>query len=114
MAMEYYVYILESLKTGRHYVGVTKHPAQRLKQHNAGSVPSTKPFRPWRLLGADGCLNLTTARGIEKRLKRSRNRNSLERFLRRASLVPTSDPQGRSPDSHKGGRDSSFGGDRDC
>lgn len=45
-----YVYILESLaEPGRHYTGITSDVAARLEMHNAGSVPHTAKFRPWRL-----------------------------------------------------------------
>ncbi len=46
----YVVYILKSLKDGRTYVGCTKDLNNRLKEHNAGEVTSTKsriPFILW-------------------------------------------------------------------
>ena len=45
----YYVYILKSNKTGKHYYGHSKDVHQRLKAHNSGKVRSTKAFRPWRI-----------------------------------------------------------------
>lgn len=45
-----YVYILESLaEAGRHYTGVTADVAGWLETHNAGNVPHTAKFRPWRV-----------------------------------------------------------------
>ena len=109
--MAYYVYVLESLKTGTYYVGVTHDPSQRLRQHNSGLVASTKPFRPWHLLGMERYPDLGSARTVENRLKGGKSRGSVERFLRRSRLVPTPDlaaaSWGRDPDS-------SGGGDRDC
>ena len=41
------VYVLRSLKDGRHYVGITSRPLdERLQRHNAGRVRSTKGRRP--------------------------------------------------------------------
>ncbi|HRO03855.1 MAG TPA: GIY-YIG nuclease family protein [Terricaulis sp.] len=45
-----FVYVLESEAEGRHlYTGLTDDIEARLKKHNAGAVPHTGKFRPWRL-----------------------------------------------------------------
>lgn len=44
------VYILRSLKNGRHYIGSTENIDQRLKYHNSGANKSTKPYRPWKII----------------------------------------------------------------
>lgn len=45
-----YVYILQSLIDGsRHYTGFTEDIDQRLDKHNAGEVPHTSKYKPWRL-----------------------------------------------------------------
>ena len=44
-----YVYILESLDAEHFYVGVTDDLLARLAKHNAGEVPHTSKYRPWRL-----------------------------------------------------------------
>ena len=44
-----YVYILESLDAGHFYVGITDDLRARLAKHNAGEVPHTSKYRPWRL-----------------------------------------------------------------
>jgi hypothetical protein len=46
LATKYLVYILQSERTARTYVGQTRDLAQRLRRHNEGMVPSTRPFRP--------------------------------------------------------------------
>ena len=44
----WYVYILRSESGSEHfYAGFTTNVEERLKVHNAGHVPSTKPYRPW-------------------------------------------------------------------
>lgn len=46
-----HVYLLESLKRqDRRYRGLTEDLFGRLKRHNDGEVPSTAPYRPWRLV----------------------------------------------------------------
>ena len=46
----FYVYILQSvLMPDRFYVGLTGDLKERLKTHNAGAVPHTAKFKPWRI-----------------------------------------------------------------
>ena len=45
-----YVYILQSeVEPERYYVGLTEDLRNRLPSHNAGRVPHTSKYRPWRL-----------------------------------------------------------------
>lgn len=46
----HFVYILQSLKDSRTYVGFTDNVGRRFKQHNSGQVKSTKHRVPFRLL----------------------------------------------------------------
>jgi len=48
--MEYYVYILRSVKNNDIYIGSTANFQKRLVLHNSGKVRSTKPYCPWVLL----------------------------------------------------------------
>jgi putative endonuclease len=43
------VYILESLDSEHLYVGITDDVPARLIKHNAGEVPHTSKYRPWRI-----------------------------------------------------------------
>jgi putative endonuclease len=45
-----YVYILQSLGADeRFYVGITGDLRSRLEKHNAGEVPHTSRYAPWRI-----------------------------------------------------------------
>ncbi|HIF71101.1 MAG TPA: GIY-YIG nuclease family protein [Dehalococcoidia bacterium] len=46
----FYVYVLESTKTQRRYIGSTQNVQARLEHHNAGHGKSTKSQRPWPLI----------------------------------------------------------------
>lgn len=46
----FFVYVLQSLKDGRTYVGYTYEINQRLAKHNGGQVKATKNRRPLDLL----------------------------------------------------------------
>ena len=44
-----YVYILESLDSEHFYVGITGDLRARLAKHNAGEVPHTSKYGPWKI-----------------------------------------------------------------
>lgn len=45
-----YVYLIQSTADpARHYTGVTGDLKARMARHNAGEVPHTSKFKPWRL-----------------------------------------------------------------
>jgi putative endonuclease len=51
------------------YVGFTTDIAERLKHHNAGHVPATKPYRPWRIKTCLAFSDENQARAFEHYLK---------------------------------------------
>jgi putative endonuclease len=53
----------------RFYIGITDNLDQRLKDHNAGKVPHTSKFAPWRLMVAVNFLEKSKAQAFEKYLK---------------------------------------------
>jgi putative endonuclease len=46
----FYTYILISELNNRRYFGSCEDLKKRLMYHNSGKVPSTKPYRPYRIL----------------------------------------------------------------
>ncbi|MGA3283284.1 MAG: GIY-YIG nuclease family protein [Verrucomicrobiota bacterium] len=66
----FYVYILQSESNARHfYVGSTEDLHARLKKHNAGEVPHTAKFCPWRIKTAVAFTNRERASQFECYLK---------------------------------------------
>ena len=50
MSKFYYVYLLVDVVTGTHrYTGITEDLHARLAKHNAGEVPHTSKFKPWKI-----------------------------------------------------------------
>ena len=43
----FYTYILQSVKSGRYYIGHTIDLDERLERHNSGKVKATKNKGPW-------------------------------------------------------------------
>ena len=64
-----YVYILESIDSGHFYVGITDDLRARLAKHNAGEVPHTSKYRPWRLRTYFAFSDAKLAVAFEKYLK---------------------------------------------
>jgi len=66
----HYVYMLQSVShPARFYVGLTADLEERLRTHNAGSVPHTSKFRPWRIETAIAFRDKTKAVAFERYLK---------------------------------------------
>ena len=66
----WYVYVLQSLAEPlRHYVGMTEDLQARLRCHNAGQVPHTSKFRPWRVETAVAFRSRDKAAAFERYLK---------------------------------------------
>jgi putative endonuclease len=81
-----YVYVLQSDKNGRHYVGCSVDPQRRLAEHNAGESQSTRGRGPWRLVHLEAYGTLTAARQREQALKRKKSAAYLSRLV--AGAVP--------------------------
>ena len=78
-----YVYVLRSLKDQRWYIGQTSLlPEERLKQHNAGQVESTKNRRQLELIYYEMYLDKDDAFGREKFLKGGSGHTFLKKQLK--------------------------------
>jgi len=79
--MSYFVYILRSDLNGRFYVGFSGAPDRRLKEHNAGKVRSTKPYRPWCLVYHERYDDAPSAMRRERQLKSMKSASYLRRLI---------------------------------
>ena len=62
----YYVYILLNEARTRTYTGVADDVNKRLGDHNAGSVKSSRPYRPYKIIHTEAFETLGEARQKEK------------------------------------------------
>ncbi len=81
----YFVYILQSLKDQRTYVGYTKDIRQRLERHNSGRVRATKYRRPLRLLFTESFLTSAEAKNREIWWKSGVGRKKLKELFEKNS-----------------------------
>jgi putative endonuclease len=77
----YYVYILlNEAKTGT-YTGVSDDVNDRLTEHNAGRVKSSRPYRPYRIIHVEPFETLSEARQKEKFYKSATGRRKLKEIF---------------------------------
>ncbi|NIJ41231.1 putative GIY-YIG superfamily endonuclease [Parvibaculum indicum] len=69
-----FVYILQSLCGEHWYTGVTSDVESRLRKHNAGEVPHTSKFKPWRIKTYVAFTDEKQATEFEKYLKSASGR----------------------------------------
>jgi len=74
----YYTYVLISLKDQKLYTGYTNDLKSRLKEHNNGTVESTKNRIPFELVYYEACLDKNKAIKREKYFKTGFGRRFLK------------------------------------
>jgi len=88
----YYVYILESLKNSRYYIGSTNNIQRRLEEHNAGKTKSLKYLRPLRIVFSRKCKDRISARRLEAKLKQYKSRSIIEQIVRDQNIASLEGP----------------------
>lgn len=78
----FFLYILQSEKSGRYYIGCTNDLSRRLIEHNAGKTASLKNLRPLKLVFQQEYREASLARRMELRLKKLKSRVILDRIIR--------------------------------
>lgn len=77
----YFVYIIESIKSKRRYIGYTSNIESRLSKHNSGGNKSTKPYRPYKLIYVEQCSTKTEASIRERKLKSYKNKSYIDKII---------------------------------
>ena len=80
------VYVLESQKQKRFYIGMCRDMERRLKEHNSGKTKSTKGFRPWHILFIEDYNTRDEARTRELYLKSGIGREYIKTIWSRSSV----------------------------
>jgi len=76
------VYVLRSLKNGKHYVGFTsKDPEERLRQHRSGSSQWSRQNGPLELVHKEMFDDKESAQRREKFLKSGHGRSYLKKLV---------------------------------
>ena len=78
----YYVYLLVDIATESHrYTGVTEDLTARLAKHNAGEIPHTSKFKPWKIETAIAFSSKEKAYAFEAYLKTRSGRSFSNRHF---------------------------------
>ena len=78
----FYVYLLESKKDKKFYIGCSSNLERRFIEHNQGLNTSTKPHKPYRIIYYEAYLNKEDAFIREKILKGQWGRKYINRVLK--------------------------------
>ena len=84
----FYVYILQSLKTGSYHVGQTDDLGGRVHKHNKGEVLSTKRLKPWTLVYYEKHETRSDAVVREREIKSRKKRKYIESLIHRGVAQP--------------------------
>jgi putative endonuclease len=77
----YFIYIIQSQKTSKYYVGSTAEITKRLREHNSGSTRSTKHGIPWHLVYQEECASKSEALFREKKIKSYKGGNAFKKLI---------------------------------
>src|SRR5438128_1895526 len=75
------VYVLRSLRNGRHYTGSTDDLNRRLLEHARGKTPYTRHGGPFELVHRESAQDRVSARRRERYLKSGMGREELRAIL---------------------------------
>ena len=79
--MSYYLYIIQSEKNGKYYIGSSQDPIVRLQQHNWSRTPSTKTGIPWKLVYTEEFKTRSDAVKREYAIKKKKSRKYIEYLI---------------------------------
>ncbi len=83
----HYVYILESIKTGKHYTGIANNVEARLKQHNDNITRSTKNKGPYKVIHSEIFATRKEATHRERQIKRFKGNRQFKRLINKQAPI---------------------------
>ena len=78
----FYVYILQSQKDNRLYIGKTNNLKNRLQEHNSGKSAYTKKYIPWDIIYYEAHTNEQDMTRREMYLKTTQGHRAIKNMLR--------------------------------
>ena len=86
-----YVYILQSLKNKRYYIGSTENIQQRFLTHQSGYVKATKNLLPLQIVLQQEYPGIVIARRIERKLKKLKRRDYIAKIVKDKKILISGD-----------------------
>lgn len=78
-----FLYILQSVNSGKYYVGISSDPVRRLEFHNTIETGYTSRYRPWKIVYTKCYSTRDEARKAEQKLKRWKSRAMIKKVINR-------------------------------
>ena len=85
----FYIYVLQSTKTGRRYLGSCDNLDERIRRHNLGHSKATRHGIPWTLMHSESFSSRAEATRKERFYKTGRGRDELNRLDESAVAAAT-------------------------
>ena len=85
----FYIYVLQSTKTGRRYVGSCDNLDERIRRHNLGHSKATRHGIPWTLMHSESFSSRAEATRKERFYKTGRGRDEPNRLDESAVAAAT-------------------------
>ena len=85
--MKGFVYILQSKKNGRYYIGSTNDLERRFEEHVEGIVEATRNLRPLFLVFRQAYKTLREARQVEWKLKSFKRKDIIDRIVAEKEIL---------------------------
>ena len=82
----WYIYILQSEKDAKYYIGSTGNLERRLIKHNAGATTSTRNRRPLRLIYSEAYLTKTEAIKREYQIKGYKGGGAFKKLFKQNNM----------------------------
>ena len=80
------VYVMQSIKNEKYYIGCTENIENRLRAHNNGDVKATKLLTPWELKFFQPCNSMKGAKQLEFGLKKLKRRDIIEGIIKEQKI----------------------------
>jgi len=80
--LKWYLYLLRSIPTGKHYIGISADVEKRLREHNTKGGRWTSAYKPWKVLGAEEYADRSAAAQRERFLKSRAGIEAREELIR--------------------------------
>ena len=77
-----FVYILQSLRSGKYYIGSTIELYRRINQHNSGWEHTGKTLGPFELKFSQEFETIAIARSVERKIKALKRRDYIEKIIK--------------------------------
>ncbi|MDN3547436.1 GIY-YIG nuclease family protein [Mucilaginibacter aquaedulcis] len=81
----FYTYIIQSVKSGRYYIGHTSNIDERLERHNRGKVNATKNKGPWIIKYFETYKTKSEANSRELYIKSMKSRVFIDKLISNSS-----------------------------